>query len=335
MALYVNTNVSSLNARRNLSNSTTALDTSYKRLASGLRINSAKDDAAGLQISNRLTSQINGLEQGNRNAQDGISYSQTAEGAMDEITNMFQRIRTLAIQSANGTNSENDRKAIQQEVSQLCSEIDRIADSTTFGGTKILDGENTVTVTTGAISGDGVKVNGAAGKAGSKTIKFQVGADANQEISVDLALKAGDKKVGFSVAGIAKSTGITNTVVAADAPDTDRTTGYIINSNGGLAFDVVTQQAAQAVVGTIDKFISAVDSKRAELGAVQNRLESTIRNQTNISENVSDARSRIRDTDFATETANMTQQNILQQAAQSILSQANQRPQIALSLLQQ
>lgn len=341
MALYVNTNVSSLNARRNLSNSTTALDTSYKRLASGLRINSAKDDAAGLQISNRLTSQINGLEQGNRNAQDGISYSQTAEGAMDEITNMFQRIRTLAIQSANGTNSENDRKAIQQEVSQLCSEIDRIADSTTFGGTKILDGENTVTLTANnAISGDGVKVNAAAtGKARSKTIKFQVGADANQVISVDLGLKVNTgtdtDRTGFSVAGIAKSTGISNKVVAANAADTDRTTGYIINSNGGLAFDVGTQLAAQEVVGTIDKFISAVDSKRAELGAVQNRLESTIRNQSNISENVSDARSRIRDTDFATETANMTQQNILQQAAQSILSQANQRPQIALSLLQQ
>ncbi len=337
MALYVNTNVSSLNARRNLSNSTTALDTSYKRLASGLRINSAKDDAAGLQISNRLTSQINGLEQGNRNAQDGISYSQTAEGAMDEITNMFQRIRTLAIQSANGTNSENDRKAIQQEVSQLCSEVDRIAESTTFGGTKILDGENTVTLTAGeAISGDGVKVNPAAtGKAGSKTIKFQVGADANQVISVDLGLKVDTGKTGFSVAGIAKSAGIGNTVVAKDAADTARTTGYIINSNDGLAFDVGTQKAAQEVVGTIDKFISAVDSKRAELGAVQNRLESTIRNQSNISENVSDARSRIRDTDFATETANMTQQNILQQAAQSILSQANQRPQIALSLLQQ
>ncbi|MDY5778970.1 MAG: flagellin [Succinivibrionaceae bacterium] len=337
MALYVNTNVSSLNARRNLSNSTTALDTSYKRLASGLRINSAKDDAAGLQISNRLTSQINGLEQGNRNAQDGISYSQTAEGAMDEITNMFQRIRTLALQSANGTNSEKDRKAIQQEVSQLCLEIDRISTDTTFGGTKILDGENSVTAVAenkAINANDGVVLDDNQNKI-SKSISFQVGADANQTIGIDLALKAGDKKVGFSVAGIAKSTGISNTVVAADAADTARTTGYIINSNNGLAFDVGTQLAAQAVVGTIDKFISAVDSKRAELGAVQNRLESTIRNQSNISENVSDARSRIRDTDFATETANMTQQNILQQAAQSILSQANQRPQIALSLLQQ
>ncbi|MEE1286761.1 MAG: flagellin, partial [Ruminobacter sp.] len=141
MALYVNTNISSKNAQRMLANSTNSLDTSYKRLASGLRINSAKDDAAGLQISNRLTSQINGLEQGNRNAQDGISYAQTAEGAMDEMTTMFQRIRTLALQSANGTNSAKDRKALQEEVTQLCSEIDRIAKDTTFGGEKILNGE--------------------------------------------------------------------------------------------------------------------------------------------------------------------------------------------------
>src|SRR5574344_2841143 len=137
MALYVNTNVSSLNARRNLSNSTTSLDTSYERLASGLRINSAKDDAAGLQISDRLTSQINGLEQGNRNAQDGISYAQTAEGAMDEMTTMYQRIRTLALQSANGTNSANDRTALQQEVVQLCSEIDRMSRDTTCGGSNM------------------------------------------------------------------------------------------------------------------------------------------------------------------------------------------------------
>ena len=134
MALYVNTNVSSLNAKRMLNNSTNSLDTTYKRLASGLRINSAKDDAAGLQISNRLTSQINGLEQGNRNAQDGISYAQTAEGAMDEMTTMFQRVRTLALQSANGTNSDKDRTALQEEVTSLCSEIDRIANDTTFAG---------------------------------------------------------------------------------------------------------------------------------------------------------------------------------------------------------
>ena len=327
MALYVNTNVSSLNAKRMLSNSTNSLDTTYKRLASGLRINSAKDDAAGLQISNRLTSQINGLEQGNRNAQDGISYAQTAEGAMDEMTTMYQRIRTLALQSANGTNSAKDREALQQEVNQLCSEIDRISNDTTFGGEKILAGSSQATVAAGGVVTAG-NVNDV------KTISFQVGADANQLISINMSAKNdnGEDGQGFSVASLAASMGLTgkaNTV-----------TGFAQNklSDGsadtkGLTFDISTAEGAQAVLGNIDKFIGAVDSKRAELGAVQNRLESTIRNQSNVSENVSDARSRIRDTDFATETANMTQQSIIQQASQSILSQANQRPQLALSLL--
>ena len=290
-----------------LSNSTTSLDTTYKRLASGLRINSAKDDAAGLQISNRLTSQINGLEQGNRNAQDGVSYAQTAEGAMDEMTTMYQRIRTLALQSANGTNSAKDREALQQEVTQLCTEIDRISKDTTFGGEKLLDGSK-------------------------GQVDFQVGADANQKISVSLALGA-QKDVGFDVEGVAsvakagKAVDTTNTAAGA-------ATGFSTDAvSGKKVFNIATAEDAQKVLENIDGFISTVDSKRAELGAVQNRLESTIRNQSNVSENVSDARSRIRDTDFATETANMTQQSIIQQASQSILSQANQRPQMALSLL--
>ena len=309
MALYVNTNVSSLNAKRMLSNSTNSLDTTYKRLASGLRINSAKDDAAGLQISNRLTSQINGLEQGNRNAQDGISYAQTAEGAMDEMTTMYQRIRTLALQSANGTNSAKDREALQQEVTQLCTEIDRISKDTTFGGEKLLDGSK-------------------------DQVDFQVGADANQKISVSLALGA-KKDKGFDIEGVA--TVAKNKAGAAvktdDTADGDRT-GFSTDAvSKKKVFNIATAEDAQKVLENIDGFISTVDSKRAELGAVQNRLESTIRNQSNVSENVSDARSRIRDTDFATETANMTQQSIIQQASQSILSQANQRPQLALSLL--
>ena len=309
MALYVNTNVSSLNAKRMLSNSTNSLDTTYKRLASGLRINSAKDDAAGLQISNRLTSQINGLEQGNRNAQDGISYAQTAEGAMDEMTNMYQRIRTLALQSANGTNSAKDREALQQEVTQLCTEIDRISKDTTFGGEKLLDGSK-------------------------DQVDFQVGADANQKISVSLALGA-KKDKGFDIEGVAtvaknKAGAAVKTDDTADGARTGFSTDAVSKKK---IFNIATAEDAQKVLENIDGFISTVDSKRAELGAVQNRLESTIRNQSNVSENVSDARSRIRDTDFATETANMTQQSIIQQASQSILSQANQRPQLALSLL--
>jgi flagellin len=303
MALYVNTNASSLNAQRMMANSTNALDTSYKRLASGLRINSAKDDAAGLQISDRLTSQINGLNQGNRNAQDGISMAQTAEGAMDEMVTMYQRVRTLALQSANGTNSDADRTAIQQEVSSLCAEIDRISEQTTFGGEKILNGSKT-------------------------TVDFQVGADHDQKISVDLSNgKTGDDDdKGWSVSGLAAKLGKTlKTLTDAEKPNYSGTKGVV--------FDVSTDTAAQTTLGNIDAFIAAVDSKRAEFGAVQNRLESTIRNQSNVSENVSAARSRIRDTDFASETAAMTQQNIIQQASQSILSQANQRPQVALSLL--
>ncbi len=324
MALFVNTNACSMNAQRMLSNSTTALDTSYKRLASGLRINSAKDDAAGMQISNRLTSQINGLEQGNRNAQDAISYAQTAEGAMDEMTTMYQRIRTLALQSANGTNSADDRKALQNEVTQLCAEIDRITKDTTFAGERILTGEKSTTTALATAAA----VNNYS--RASAEVKFQVGADAGQTISVKLG--NGDDKLGFSVADVAKSIGATE-----DVAITASATSYLKADDSGvstgLVFDISTAESSQNVLKNIDSFIQCVDNKRAELGAVQNRLESTIRNQSNVAENVSDARSRIRDTDFATETANMTQTSIIQQASQSILSQANQRPQLALSLL--
>ena len=327
MALYVNTNSSSLNAQRMMANSTNALDTSYKRLASGLRINSAKDDAAGLQISDRLTSQINGLNQGNRNAQDGISFAQTAEGAMDEMTSMYQRIRTLALQSANGTNSAADRTAIQQEVDSLCSEIDRISQDTTFGGSdqRLLTGEKSAKVAGGALTA------GTHNNRTSSTVDFQVGADTNQKISIELSLKNGDNKLGFSVADVAMANSLgTAAHFTADGADKFLKQGA---TEFNVSFDVSTATTAQNTLSHIDKFIASIDSKRAELGATQNRLESTIRNQSNVSENVSAARSRIRDTDFASETAAMTQQNIIQQASQSILSQANQRPQVALSLL--
>jgi len=300
MAMYINTNVSSLNAQRNLTNTGKSLDTSYTRLASGLRINSAKDDSAGLQISNRLTSQINGLDQGNRNANDGISLAQTAEGAMDEVTGMLQRMRTLAQQSANGSNSTADRAALQKEVNSLGSEINRISKDTTFAGTKLLDGQYT----------------------GS----FQVGADANQTIGFSL-VQVG----GFSISGIAKAAATT----IKTGPNLSLTTGISLVFKNGAAngIDISTQAKAQEVLAATDAMLKVVDGKRADLGAVQNRLDSTIRNQSNIQENVSAARSRIRDADFATETANMTKQNILQQAASSVLAQANQRPQAALSLL--
>lgn len=286
MSLFINTNVSSLNAQRNLLNNNKNLDTAYQRLSSGLRINSAKDDAAGLQISNRMTSQINGLNQGNRNANDGIAMAQTAEGAMEEVTGMLQRMRTLASQSSNGTNTAADRTALQQEVDQLSEEITRISNDTTFGGKKLLDGT-------------------------AGTVKIQVGSDANQTISFKLT-------IAFSVDGLKTASG-----------STLATSG----SGATTKVDISTSTNAQSVLGGIDKMIQKVDSQRAQLGAVQNRLESTIRNQSNISENLSGARSRVRDADFAVETASLTQSNILQQAASSVLAQANQRPTSALSLL--
>ncbi|EIW90253.1 flagellin domain-containing protein [Alishewanella agri BL06] len=274
MALFVNTNTSSLNAQRQLFNSGNALDTAFKRLSSGFRINSAADDAAGLQISNRLTSQINGLDQAARNANDGISLAQVAEGAMDEITNSLQRIRTLAIQSQNGINSSTDRAALQKEVTQLKLEISRVASTTQFGTQNLL--------------------------AGGFSATFLVGANAGQNIDIKLS----------------------------------RTGGYGTNALGLSALSVSSVGGASGALALIDTAIGVIDGTRADLGAIQNRFQATIRNLTNISENVAGARSRIRDTDFAKETAELTRTQILQQTSTTVLAQANQRPQAALSLLQ-
>ena len=306
MAIFVNTNVSSLNSTRQLGNATASLDTTYKRLASGMRINSAKDDAAGLQISNRLTSQINGLNQGNRNANDGIALAQTAEGALDEVHSMLQRVRTLSVQAANGTNTAEDRASIQEEVSSLCSEIQRISCKTTFAGQQILAGKGA-----GLVKGDG-------------TVSFQVGANANDTIAINLSS-------GFAISKM------NNDKAAGDIKAADvgakATTGLIKNDDDSIRFSVSDAEAAQATLSNIDKFIGYVDKKRGQLGAIQNRMESTVRNQSNIAENESDARSRIRDADYASEAANLSQQSIIQQAASSMLTQANSRPQLALSLL--
>ena len=258
MALYVNTNVSSINAQRKLTNATNSLNVSYQRLASGYRINSAKDDAAGLMISDRLTSQINGLNQGNRNANDGIALAQTIEGALDETTNMLQRIRTLAVQSSNGTNASQDREALQQEVDQLCAEINRIAKDTTFAGEQILDG-----------AGEGlIPDNG--------NLIFHVGSNKDNRITLEW-------NEGFTISGIAEIAGnitISNLVTANQSRGM-----YQPVANSNAHFDIRTQCAANNVIALIDSFVQAVDSKRADLGAIQNRMEATIRNQSNISEN--------------------------------------------------
>ena len=314
MALYVNTNVSSINGQRKLTNATNALNVSYQRLASGLRINSAKDDAAGLQISDRLTSQINGLGQGNRNCNDGIAFAQTIEGAMDEMTNMLQRVRTLAIQAANGTYSTEDRKSIQQELTQLGTEITRIACKTTYAGKQVLAGYRATAQFPNNSNTDATII----GPDGNVT--FQVGANANDTIAVTGMSK------GFVLSIIVSQLGI----LQANPPA--NTTGFVL-SGTTFRFSVTNQSQAQLTLGNIDGMIQIIDSKRAELGAVQNRMESTIRNQANIQENESDARSRIRDTDFAEESAKLSQQTIIQQAASSMLTQANSRPQLALSLL--
>ena len=327
MALYVNTNVSSINAQRKLSNATLSLNTSYQRLSSGLRINSAKDDAAGLQISDRLTSQINGLNQGNRNTNDGIALAQTIEGALDETTNMLQRIRVLAVQSANGTNSEADRKALQEEVTQLSEEINRIARQTTFAGALVLNGKNNSTVA------DHTKVTNSlipgTGNNAGKMI-FQVGANAGDTLVMNWAEP-------FTMSGLAKMANIgeAKAVGTANAGNNGLLLSAANGAKSKVRWTISTAALATNTLANIDKVIQAVDSRRAELGALQNRMESTIRNQASISENEADARSRIRDTDFASETAALTQNNIIQQASQTVLAQANQRPTIALSLLGQ
>ena len=316
MALYVNTNVSSINAQRKLTNATNSLNTNYQRLASGLRINSAKDDAAGLQISDRLTAQINGLNQGNRNTNDGIALAQTIEGALDETTNMLQRIRVLAVQAANGTNTNEDRDALQQEVTQLCEEVTRIAKQTTFAGDLVLNGKYDQNNNKNSL----IPANG--------KMEFQVGANAGDTLSL-----LWDKPFTLS--------GLNDQLPQAQQikPETDKAkaenTGLIQTAAGKARWSVTKIGSAQKTLEHIDKFIQVVDSRRAELGAIQNRMESTIRNQASIAENEADARSRIRDTDFASETAALTANNIIQQASQTVLAQANQRPTIALSLLGQ
>ena len=278
MSLTINTNVASLNAQRNLGQSQGALNTALQRLSSGMRINSAKDDAAGLAISDRMTSQIRGLNQAVRNANDGISLAQTAEGALQETTNLLQRMRELAVQSSNGTNTDEDRESLDAEFQQLIEEIDRIANDTEFNNQKLLDG---------SFSANAAGVGG---------MTFQVGAQAGQTISVSVA-------------------GATGTAL------------------GVASLDVKSFDNAQSAISAIDTAIGNIATNRGDLGAVQNRFESTIANLQNVSENVSAARSRIMDADIAQETSNLTKYNILQQAGVSILAQANQQPQLALSLL--
>ena len=309
MAVYVNTNYSALQGQRYLGNVQNSLTTTYQRLSSGLRINSAKDDAAGLQIADRLTSQINGLNQGNRNASDGIALAQTVESGMDEISSMLQKIRTLAVQANNGTNTAEDKAALSKEASALANEISRIAKQTTYGGKLVLNGQKDDLTTIFSKAGNNK------GKAGEITL--QVGSNKGDTIKFSI------ENMQFSKIGS-----------RADKTTFAQGNNKFLQINGSvISFRFSAASAAEITIGMMDKMIADVDAQRADLGAIQNRLESSIRNQSNVAANEADARSRIRDADFAEESANLSQQSIIQQAAASMLMQANTRPQLGLSLL--
>ncbi|UCE75803.1 MAG: flagellin FliC [Gammaproteobacteria bacterium] len=278
MALTINTNVASLNAQRNLTSTQGALETSLRRLSSGLRVNSAKDDAAGLFSIQKMTADIRGLNQAVRNAQDGISLGQTGEGAMDQIQSNMQRIREIAVQSANAT--VEDRTGLQAEVDQLTQEIARIVQTTEFNGQNLLDGT-------------------------AATLTFQIGADGAASNQIDV-----------------------------NGLDLTSLSSYSASLTATGVVDVDDAAGASAAIASIDADIDSVSSSRATFGAIQNRFESVVVNLTTYAENLSAARSRIQDADFAAETANLTRAQILQQAGVAMLAQANTLPQTALSLLQ-
>ncbi len=286
MASVINTNIMSLNAQRNLAQNQMAMSTTIERLSSGLRINSAKDDAAGLAVAEGMTSQIRGLGVAIRNANDGISLAQTAEGALGQITNNLQRVRELAVQSANEAMGDKERLHIQKEVDQLTAEITRIVETTEFNGQKLLDGT-------------------------TATLNIQVGPNGTDQIAI----------------GLTDVTAVKTMAVAA-APGS-----ALANAPAAVVVDVTTAATAKDAIADLDGDLDIIVGHRATLGAIQNRFESVISNLTNYSENLQGARSRIMDTDFAAETAEMTRNQILVQAGTSMVAQANQIPQGVLSLL--
>ncbi|WP_165312035.1 flagellin [Vibrio ziniensis] len=379
MTINVNTNVSAMTAQRYLNKATGELNTSMERLSSGNRINSAKDDAAGLQISNRLTAQSRGLDVAMRNANDGISIAQTAEGAMNESTSILQRMRDLSLQSSNGTNSLSERKALNEEVSALQDELNRIAETTSFGGRKLLNGSfGEASFQIGSSSGEAIimgltsiraddyRMGGMAYVAEQgKTKDWGVPAEANQltfeftdkngeEQTVNVQAKAGDdiEELATYINGqtdVFKASidedGKLQIFIAQPDMAQDFSIGGSLAGELGLNtdsgkyvtvqdIDVTSVGGSQNAVGIIDAALKYVDSQRADLGAKQNRLNHSISNLANIQENVEASKSRIKDTDFAKETTQLTKSQILQQAGTSILAQAKQLPNSAISLLQ-
>ncbi|EJG2369187.1 TPA: flagellin [Vibrio parahaemolyticus] len=378
MAITVNTNVAALVAQRHLTSATDMLNQSMERLSSGKRINSAKDDAAGLQISNRLQSQMRGLDVAVRNANDGISIMQTAEGAMNEVTNIMQRMRDLSLQSANGSNSQAERTALQEEVTALNDELNRIAETTSFGGRKLLNGTfGTSSFQIGATAGEAVQI-------GLRTMQPEsftsfsmssykrVGSDwtvqnGNNDIvihyrdnnfeqqEIRIEAKAGDDieelatyingqtdKVKASVNEEGQlqllmshkdAIGYPGPTFSGGLGDELELDKYVTVKRTVDKIDISTVGGAQMAVGILDDAMKTVDSSRAELGAYQNRFNHAINNLDNIHENLAASNSRIQDTDYAKETTQMVKQQILQQVSTTILAQAKQAPNLALTLL--
>ena len=376
MSITVNTNVPAMTAQRHLGKATELLNQSLERLSSGSRINSAKDDAAGLQISNRLESQMRGLDVAVRNANDGISIMQTAEGAMQESTHILQRMRDLSLQSANGSNSAAERQALQEEMGALNDELNRIAETTSFGGQKLLNGSfGSTSFQIGASSGEAVQLSlanlrsdtldmggfsyVAAGKADAS---WQVGQGQNnlnisytdatgQQQTIQIQAKAGDDIEELAT----YINGQTDKVSASVNDDgqlqifmAGKETSGTLSFSGGLAsqlqmnlagyeavddLNITDVGGAQRAVSVIDTALQFVDSHRADLGAMQNRFSHAINNLSNVNENLAASKGRIKDTDYAKETTQMIKQQILQQVSTSILAQAKQQPNLALTLL--
>jgi flagellin len=395
----INTNTISLNAQRNLSTNSATLATTIQRLSSGLRINSARDDAAGLAISERFSTQIRGLNVAVRNANDGISLAQTAEGALGEVGTNLQRIRELAVQSANATNSQSDRDALNAEVTQLVDEIDRVAKQAEFNGTKLLDGSFLGQLfQVGANAGQAIAIqktaNAQAASLGGAVFDSEDNAGAatgtataaatitgisvtdslgNAVAIDDVSIAIGDTGAvvtGKIVAAINAKIGETGVLATADGTNIDFAsvresvnasgafTGFIVNtgtlssSTAGITLasapaqnttapasaflddlDISTVKGAGQALAIIDKALTTVNGARADLGAVQNRFQSVVANLNTSAENLTASRSRIRDADYAKETAELTRTQILQQAGTAMLAQANQIPQNVLSLL--
>ncbi len=376
MPSVINTNIASLNTQRNLNSSQASLNTSIQRLSSGLRVNSAKDDAAGLAIAERMNAQVRGLNVAARNANDGVSLAQTAEGALGKVGEMVQRIRELAVQASNATNSSEDRKALQAEVSQLKDEIDRVANQSNFNGTKLLDGSfSSAKFQVGADAGESITVTGitnaTVGALGSVTSATSQSStpitDTTATVAGDLTINGTDigplaavgttqerqAQVVDAINRISTTTGVsaffdsTNakivltssaaiTVVGAAAAKTgfdgseDATTNTV---SGMTTLDITGYSGAQDAIKMTDAALKQINGARATLGALQSRFESAVANIQIAAENTTAARSRIMDTDFAAETAALTRSQILQQAGNAMLSQANQLPQQVLSLL--